>query len=169
MIGDNTVRLTPWEWLACVDVAGRRMSTSFMRPLNHASTYQRTHSKRLHEETLGAAGEMAFCKWANVYWSPSVDTFHYIPDASTCIEIRATDRDPGTSACSLIVRDNDPPDRWYYLVTQSPADSLLLTVQGGIRGLDARRDEWRSNPHGHRESWFVPVCALTQPRRRATG
>jgi len=107
---------------------------------------------------------MAFCKWANIYWSPSVDTFHYIPDADTCVEIRTTDRDPESGRCSLILRDNDPPERWYYLITQSPHNSLYMTVQGCIRGHDGRRDEWLSNPNGHRESWFVPVNSLKAPK-----
>lgn len=147
------VKLTVREIAAAVDVAMQRLCASTEAGHNHASTYQRTFLKRLEEETIGACGEIAFCKGLGKFWSPTVNTFHAIADVGKNIEVRATARDDG----SLIVRDNDDPDRWYVLVTGEPP---VMTIRGRIRGRDAKRDEYLRNPHGHRQAWFVPQSAL---------
>jgi hypothetical protein len=147
------VSLNPWEFKACVDVANQRMVVSETAGMNHSSTYRRDHLTRIQQEITGACGEMAVCKALGKFWSPSVNTFHDVPDIDPNIEVRTTDRENG----SLIVRDNDPEDRWYFLVTGVPP---LMRVVGAIRGGDAKRDEWVRDPHGHRPAWFVPQEAL---------
>lgn len=148
------VELTAPEFHSAVQVALLRLVTSSLRGMNHASTYDRTWLKRLEEEVIGACGERAVCKAAGIHWDASVDTFHRVPDAGARMEIRATRLDDG----SLIIRENDADDRWYYLVTGEPP---RLTIRGRIRGGAAKRDEWLRNPHGHRRAWFVPISALT--------
>jgi hypothetical protein len=133
------------------------MATSNAAKWNHASTYQRDLMTRLREEIVGVCGEMAFCKGMRRFWSPSVNTFHAIADVGENIEIRSTDRDDG----SLIIRENDDPDRWYVLVTGNPPE---MTIRGCIRGADALQDQWLRNPHGHRLAWFVPQAALRPPK-----
>jgi hypothetical protein len=149
----SAVTLDPWEFKACVDVANIRMAVSNDSNLNHASTYQRDHLTRIQQEILGACGEMAVCKHLGLFWTPSVNTFHHEPDIPPDIEVRSTDRLDG----SLIVRDNDPPDRRYFLVTGKPPSLLVV---GFISGHEARKDEWVRDPHGHRPAWFVPQHAL---------
>lgn len=147
------VTLNHWEYKACVDLANARMATSNAGSLNHASTYRRTYAERINEEVIGACGEMALCKAMGWYFSPSVNTFHTIPDVGANIEVRSTARDNG----SLIVRDNDDNDRWYVLVTGEPP---CMTVRGRIRGDQAKHPRWVRDPHGHRRAWFVPQSAL---------
>jgi len=146
------VRLTIEDYDRAVAVGMRRMVTSQRRGDNHASTYQRTWLERTREETIGACGELAFCKAYDIAWPESVDTFHHIPDVAG-VEIRACHRD---GAC-LIIRDNDDDDRWYYLITGEPPEMM---IRGCIRGRDAKRDAWVRDPHGHRRAWFVPQEAL---------
>lgn len=147
------VTLSAWEFKSCVDVANTRMAISNDKMLNHASTYQRDYLTRMQDEILGACGELAVCKSVNKFWSPSVNTFHGIADAGHNVEVRTTQRING----SLIVRDNDPDDRWYYLVVGTPP---TMTVVGYIKGSEAKRDQWLRDPHKHRLSWFVPQDAL---------
>lgn len=147
------VSLTPWEYKACVDVAATRMATSNAAGWNHASTYARTYLQRTEEEIVGACGEMTVAKVFDCYWSPSVNTFHATTDLPHDTEVRSTTRLDG----SLIVRDNDPDDRIYILVTGEPPS---MTVVGWITGAEAKQPQWLRNPHGHRPAWFVPQSAL---------
>lgn len=150
------VTLADYELKWCLDVAYSRMAVSDSRNMNHASTYKRNHLQRLDEEIVGACGECATAKVLGAYWAPTVNTFHKHPDIEPDIEVRST-KDHGNK---LIVRANDPEDRWYFLVTGTPP---TMVVRGCIRGRDARRDEWVNNPRGHRPAWFVPQSALLPP------
>lgn len=149
--------ITPREFTAAVEVGAQRLAASAEAGHNHASTYQRGYLERLQQETIGACGELAFCKALGRFWSPSVNTFHSVADVGSNVEVRATTRDDG----ALIVRDNDALDRWFVLITGEPPN---LTVRGCIRGDQARRPEWVRDPHGHRLAWFVPQHALRPPR-----
>jgi len=151
--GNLVVTLLPWEFKWCVDVANQRLAISNEKSLNHASTYERPHLERIEQEITGACAEMVVAKCLGKFWSPSVNTFHVTPDIEPNIEVRATTRVDG----SLVVRDNDPDDRWYVLVVGSPP---TMTVVGCLRGSDAKQDQWLRNPHGHRPAWFVPQSAL---------
>ena len=148
------VELTSWEFKACVDLANVRMAVSNSSEMNHASTYKRTYFERVQQEILGACGEMALCKTLGKFFTHSVNTFHHEPDIPPDIEVRTTDLQNGC----LVIRDNDPEDRWYFLVI---ANAPRFKVVGFIKGSAAKKTEWLKNPHGHREAWFVPQEALT--------
>jgi hypothetical protein len=149
------VRLNAWEFKACVDVANARMAISNDKGLNHGSTYTRTYLERIDQEVTGACGEMAVCKALGRFWTPSVNTFHAIADVSPAIEVRATTRLDG----SLIVRDNDPSDRYYFLVVGEPPE---LEVVGYMLGAQAKHPTFMRDPHGHRQAYFVPQHLLTR-------
>lgn len=154
------ISLTYGEYYVAVQVGVLRFMTSEAARLNHASTYQRSHLERLKEEVVGACGEMAFSKAINKPWDCSVNTFHDRPDVSG-VEIRTTDNINGC----LIIRDNDSPERWYYLVVGEPPN---MRIVGSIQGHMARRPEYLRNPNGHRQAWFVPQSALIpfKPREK---
>jgi hypothetical protein len=147
------VTLDPWQFKACMDLAATRMATSNEAGWNHASTYRRTYLLRATQEITGACGEMAAAIALDIFWSPSVNTFHAIPDLPFGIEVRSS-TDP---KYNLIVRANDPDDRAYVLVLGEPPD---LTVVGWYIGADAKRDEYARNPHGMRDCWIVPNAEL---------
>ena len=148
-----TITLTNSEYKAAVDCANMRMFTSNEAGWNNASVQRRTHAKRMQDEIVGACGEIALCKHMKMFWSPSVNTFHAIPDVGSNIEVRATDQENG----SLIVRDNDADDRWYILVTGEPP---TMTIRGRIKGSAAKQTQFLRDPHSLRPAWFVPQNAL---------
>lgn len=146
------VSISPEEFVRCAAVGMRRFASSSAKGHNHASTYERSFYLRLEEETVGAVGEYAFCKYLGVAWDESVDTYHNVPDVGS-VEVRATRLDVG----SLIVRDNDADDRVFVLVTGTPPQ---VEIRGWIRGGDAKRPEFSRNPNAYRQAWFVPQRAL---------
>jgi len=148
----ETITLDPWQFKCCAALAADRMATSNDAGWNNASTYERTYLKRLEEETVGACGEMAAAKALDIFFSPSVNTFHKTTDLPHNIEVRATNRDPN-GRVSLIIRKNDPSDRIFVLVNGEPP---VMHVLGWFIAEDAKKPEYLDNPNGHRESWFVP-------------
>jgi hypothetical protein len=100
----------------------------------------------------GACGEMAFAKWANVYWNGSVATFKTSGDVGG-FEVR-TRRRP---TYQLLVRDCDPSDRIYVLVRGEAPD---FEIVGWMSGADAKRREWLQSYGGGTPAYFVPDAAL---------
>lgn len=129
-----------------------RIGESAAQNLNHATTYSRSLSTRIEEETVGIAGEWALARLLGIDWEPPLNTFHTIPDVG-CFEARATHRPNGC----LIVRSNDPADRVYVLLTGPPP---TMTLRGCIRGAAAKQDRFRRDPNGWRPAWFVPQACL---------
>jgi hypothetical protein len=148
-----TVELTLMEFLVTVETAKTRMVASAMQQINHATTYDRTWVRRLHEETVGACGEIAVGKYLGAWFVPSVNTFHRVPDCLENVEVRSTDIMDG----SLIVRDNDADDRRFILAL---VEGERVQLAGWIDGAEAKREEWKRNPNGYRLAWFVPQGAL---------
>ena len=147
------VVLTAWAYKHCVDVATTRMSVSIGNNIADITPFERTYNERLMIDIQGVCGELAVAKAINRYWQPSVNTFHGVPDIAPDIEVRCTDKPDNC----LVVRDNDPDDRWYFLVIGVPPK---FDVKGYIRGSDAKEDQWKRNPGGHRPAWFVPQSQL---------
>jgi hypothetical protein len=105
---------------------------------------------------LGAIGECAFAKWNGVYWSRDVNTFKDVADVGE-YEVRTRAK----SHWDLIIRSDDPPERFYVLVTTAP-EMPVFKVHGYILGADAQRDEFKQNYGGHGEAWFVPQKELLE-------
>lgn len=162
MTDHSTVTLQWYEFLSAATVGLLRFSTSGLQNLDpHQSTGRpRSWMERLSDEVIGACAESAFCLARGIYWDRSINTFHGRADAGREWEVRATPRRDG----ALIVRDNDPSDRWYVLVI---ADPPVFRVVGAMRGGAAKRPEWLRNPGGRRPSWFVPQhCVPPLPPAR---
>lgn len=141
------------ELSLALNSAWMRIVSSAAIGINHKTTYSRPISTRILEEFIGACGEIAVGKASGEFFVPSVGTFHRVPDCLSDCEVRSTDRTDG----SLIVRDNDHDDRRYILAIVTD-DKVNLV--GWMAGGDAKKPEWRRNPHGHREAWFVPQSSL---------
>ena len=100
---------------------------------------------------LGAAGEMAFAKATDRFWSGSIDTFAD-PDVGK-IQVRTRSRHD----YELLVRPGDADDEVFVLVTgQVPT----FWVQGWMLGKDAKRAEWAQTHGGRPPAYFVPQAAL---------
>ena len=100
----------------------------------------------------GACGEMALAKTLDVYWDCSVNTFKSQGDVGGR-EVRTRSKHD----YDLIVRESDPEDRTYWLVTGVAPN---FRVHGWIKGDEARRDEWWKNHGGRGYAWFVPQQSL---------
>lgn len=147
------VTLNLSEQSTALRLAWDRILSSASIGINHQSTYKRTMAKRICEEFVGACAEVAISKATGRYFTPSVGTFHRVPDFMNDCEIRATDLATGC----LIVRDNDPSDRKYLLAI---VDGDVVTFAGGLPGVEAKQDRFLRDPHGYRQSWFVPQSEL---------
>lgn len=157
------VTLSTWEFKACVDLANARLAVSSESGLSRESLGpdQQGLLDRLQLDVIGACGELVVCKALNRFWSPTVNTFHNVADIGVNIEARTTQQEGG----SLIVRDNDPSDRYYFLVVGEPPS---FRVAGWIKGVDAKQDQWLRNPgRGRKPAWFVPQNQLKQLRKDA--
>lgn len=150
-----TITLTEWEYKQCVDVATTRMSVSIGAKLTDIAPDGeiRSYKERLIKDIVGVCGEVAVAKAAGLYWSPTVNTFHGKPDIEPNLEVRTTENPARADSDCLIVRDNDPDERVYIMVTGEPP---VMTIRGWIRGSDAKKDCYLRNPGGHRRAWFVP-------------
>jgi len=102
----------------------------------------------------GACGEVAVAKAMGKYWGGSVNTFKAQGDLDgTGWEVRTR----SDHAYNLIVRDNDPDDRVFILVTGTAPD---YQVRGWLKAADAKRQEWKKNYGGHGFAYFVPNSEL---------
>lgn len=148
-----TVELTLPEMSVALNAAWLRIVASASKKINHASTYHRPMARRIHEEFIGACGELAIGKAAGVFFVPSVNTFHRVPDFLDGVEVRSTDVATGR----LIVRDNDSDERRYVLAI---VEGESVSLVGWIEGREAKADKWEENPNGYRPAWFVPQQEL---------
>lgn len=106
---------------------------------------------------IGAQGEMAFCKAANLYWEPRMRQYQTgEADVGTRTEVRTRRR----HHYDLILRDNDPEDRLYGLVTIDPLNPAVFHVHGVCDGRASRMEKWRKEHGGREAAWFVPQEAL---------
>jgi len=103
----------------------------------------------------GACGEMAVAKAAGLYWGGSVNTFKQGGDIlSTKWEVRTRSRHD----YDLIIRDDDPDDRVYILVTGT---SPTYSIHGWILAAEAKMMQGFRKDHGsYRPAFFIPKNKL---------
>lgn len=102
----------------------------------------------------GACGERAVAKAVNRYWNGSVDTFKSGGDVGAKIQVRTRSQHD----YELLVRDSDPDDAAFFLVTGWAPHYRVI---GWIMGRDAKRAEWKQTHGGRPAAYFVPHAALT--------
>jgi len=105
-----------------------------------------------------AAAELAVAKYINRFWRMGVNTFKE-PDVGASIEVRWT---PEPAGC-LVVRPHDHDDRPYVLVRGLAPD---FEIVGYVRGVEAKREEWRCDPGGRGVCYMVPSAALRELKER---
>ena len=104
------------------------------------------------EHIEGAAGEKAFAKALNRYWSNELAaTPNKKPDVAN-YEVRTRTRHD----YDLVVRENDD-ESLVALVTGSCGDYM---VRGWIRAGDAKRPEWFTSHADRPPQYYVPQSAL---------
>ena len=140
-----------------------RSRASGLEDTKHVYDRQPDHDYKLaiNIDRIGAAAEMAYCKFMKFYWEPRIDNFKEA-DVGEVIQIRgAASRERGN--ISLIVRKDDNPQHYYVLVEvelDSDLDEKRCWVRGWIYGEDAMRNEWWGNKGKGKPCWWVPQEAL---------
>ena len=131
------------------NVACLRIAESISAGLKHAYGY--SGENQWQDNMMGACGELAFCKWLNVFWTGSVNSFKD-PDVDPNFQIRWSKRN------NLIFRHTDNPDHWYILVNGN--DNIFRLV-GYIHGTHAKQlEECRAAPGGRPPALFIPEQKL---------
>jgi hypothetical protein len=146
-----TARLTWCEMLLAAITGFARRIQSRVKNKSDNDMAKPKNNEEWGNEIEGAGGEMAFAKWANVYWHPGVGTYK-APDVGG-YQVRTRTE----SWYDLIVRNNDKDDDRFALVLGKMPDYQIV---GWISGREAKQDRWRRNHGGYGPAWFVPQAAL---------
>jgi hypothetical protein len=124
------------------------------------SRYGARRNKRreddLSDHVLGQRGEIAAARVYGVSANFRPGTFHDHADIGITGEVRT--RREGWH--ELYIRDADPVDRYYILVTGSHERGTPLRVVGGIWDRDARLAKYRRDHGGYGEAYFIPQDQL---------
>jgi hypothetical protein len=153
-----TVSLTAAELHQAAMIAVQRQIENLFAGRRDAHGASRDVGWSLHIE--GAAGEMAFAKWAGLYWSGNIGNLSADDVGATQVRTRSRhDYD-------LILHPSDPDNRVFVLVTGTAPEFRLV---GWIWGGEGKRPEFWSDPARGRPAFFVPQSALhPMPMRRAS-
>jgi hypothetical protein len=151
------VVLTQWEMIYVAAIGAIRHTESVASGRRDAHGCDGDDSLAGHVN--GAGAECAVAKALDRYWSGHVGSFKG-PDIGKNIQVRWR----SNPVWDLIVRDDDPDDHFYFLVTgQAPQ----FMVHGCIMGRDARNPDWRKTHGGREAAFFVPQGALIELKERA--
>ena len=101
---------------------------------------------------LGACAELAYCKIFNIFYSPTVNTFH-VADIGDDVEVRYSNLN------YLKVRKDDNN---IYCVSMC-GNLQYFRYNGWIWSEDAKKDEWIKDFGGHgKPAYFVPTENLNK-------
>jgi hypothetical protein len=106
----------------------------------------------LFTDIEGALGELCVAKVRDRYFSATLNNFKDA-DLGKDVQVRTTSRHD----FKLIVRSNDNPNHFYFLVTGM---SPTFCVRGWMKGSDAMQDKYLKAPNGRPPAWFVPPTDL---------
>ena len=146
----SDITLEHYEYAMASEVGRMRMLSSLRKGSKHK--YGMT-KQGWTEHIEGAGAEVAVAKHLGLYWSGSVDTYKSEPDVGDDIEVRWRSQ----RHWDLLVRPDDPEDRFYVLVV---GFCPVYTIIGGMWGWEAKRDEWLQAHGGRPKAWFVPQNEL---------
>lgn len=147
--------ISPDEFSLCVQVANARQVSSLKKKGRDSVNRKSNWVEELDRHIIGCIGELAVAKVIGVTWTGSVDTFKTESDLSGNIQVRHR----SNPVWSLIVRTNDSDDDIFVLSRGMPPGAI--EVAGWMKGKDAKRDEWLSDPGGYgRPSYFVDSAHL---------
>jgi hypothetical protein len=145
---------TEEERQAARDEAFRRQEVNEALGLRGRNGGVASGDKALTIHLLGAAGEMATASYLGLK-----DFLYQETEAKrgSCdlpgIDVKTRSR----HHYDLIVQKNESPEKRYVLVTIENKKTL---IHGWIRGKDAMKEEYWSDPAGGRPAYFVPKTAL---------
>jgi hypothetical protein len=138
---------------ACKE-AFRRQAVNEIKGLKGRNGGAATGAMALTIHLLGAAGEMAVASYLGLK-----DCLYQETEAKrgSCdlpnIDVKTRSR----HSYDLIVQKNESPNKKFVLVTIQDKKTV---IHGWIRGKDAMKQEYWSDPAGGRPAYFVPKAAL---------
>ena len=151
---DIVVELSEAEMLQAAIVAVQRNVENIFAGRHHKFGAGSDNGWTMHIE--GAAGEMAFAKWADRYWSGSLGNLK--ADDVGSVQVRTTSGHNNR----LILHAEDPDDRRFVLLTGL---APRFIIRGWIWGRDAKQEKYWKDPAGGRPAFFVPQDDLRSMRR----
>jgi len=149
--GRTKIVLTAEEMAHAQKIGDERHSDSRQRGLVDRCTNQPAERKR-NLEMEAAAAEKAASIAFGYPGGEDVGTFKK-PDVGDYIQVRHTEHLNGR----LIVRPGDKDGDFYVLVTGCRG---TYEIAGWKWGLEAKDDQWWTDPGGWQPAWFVPRFAL---------
>ncbi len=147
---DINVVLSWSELSVAADVGKYRHIRSLQKNLKDKHGFNGDDGWTIHVE--GAAGEMAFAKAMNVYWSMACDVFK-APDIGGNVQIRTRSKDD----YELIVRPGDSDTDAFVLMT---GKAPHFCIKGWVTGKEAKQKEWSKAYANRPAAFFVPQSAL---------
>jgi len=139
------ITLTQYELFQAGMVALQRNVENIFAGREHAHGFGGSNGWTNHIE--GAAGELAFAKWSNKFWSGNVGDL--TANDVGKVEVRtASDHNR-----RLIIHKKDPDDRRFVLVT---GIAPTFRIRGWIWGEDAKQEQYWQDPVGGRPAYFIP-------------
>lgn len=144
------VSLTDDEMTMAVSLAVSRCLEAIR--LNRANSHG-MYGTGWAENIEGYCAELAVAKALKMYYSGGPGPFK-AADVGDNIQVRWT----ANSGYSLIVRPDDNPEHFYFLVT---GNAPYMEIKGWILGHDARDSRYQRSPNGRPPAWFVPQDALS--------
>ena len=145
----NEVTLTESEMLTAALIGCRRQIGALLENRTPSAAF-RGASWEIHIQ--GAAGELAFARFRNLFWSGSIGTYRRGGDVGD-IQIRTRSQ----PHYDLIVRDGDRDDDVFVLVVGIIPRFRII---GWIYGRDAKQPQYRKEYGGRPSAFFVPQSAL---------
>jgi hypothetical protein len=107
----------------------------------------------LKREAAAVCAEIVVSKWLGLKLALRINTFHREADLGDDIEVRCV-VDPKRE---LVIRPNDNYGRRFVLVHIGKNKGKII---GWIWGYEGMVDDYKANPNGKGEAWFVPQSRL---------
>ena len=152
------ILLTVEEATLAMQVALLRQRDALVQGRRETFDPNKTWKDGLDVHWYGVCAEIAVARFLDLYCPLHVNQYKGMAaDIGKNIEVRWTRNESN----GLVIRPDDPDDRWYYLVVGEP---LELTVVGLIQGKEGKNEFWKKDPGNRgREAYFVPASELAAP------
>ena len=148
-VDPDLVVLTRSEMNLAAQVGVMRQIDNLVKGRRDAYGASRSNAWSMHIE--GAAAELAFARWINLFWSGSIGNLK-ADDVGT-FQVRTSLQHGGR----LILHEGDKEDRIFVFLTGSMPEFHL---RGWILCRDGKKPEYWSDPQGSRPAYFVPQWVL---------
>lgn len=154
------IRLTPQQLHAAWSVGMKRHLVSMSHGLKQRfSAESNDNAKRLYNDVVAAAGEMAAGMALSAFWMATVGP-QKEPDLLPSWQVRTAQNH---NHRLYVGEDDDDLDKFVLVTTESP---LEFHVRGWILASEAKAEEWGAVTNSGVRCWMVPARALRRLSER---